>query len=347
MKNNKLSVFKELSKQIESSLFDTKAQRCLAVMVKAELDNLVKNLAEPTVFNRKRLLHLAEGLSYLEAEDKAKQQNINETQLNNAIERLISSKQENKHNFNVLGFLPIIKTNEVGKGGRGYEKEFWLDIQPIIEQSNKDIESHEVYDESDEKIDKYCITYQRTDSSQIKMSWFAKIVLTNGELRMKSVTGYALMLFIITLFFALIALAILTAIVIIFLPQQKNISLFGAFIVLLSPIILYTIFKDIIQPLNRLTLNRVSKVPEFLFLSLLEDEADFEMYRKDKSSYARLTRFVATCPICTAPIWLADGKPDQTAPLVGRCREAPHAHVYSFDRITLKGFFLGHEGYLK
>ena len=41
------------------------------------------------------------------------------------------------------------------------------------------------------------------------------------------------------------------------------------------------------------------------------------------------------------------GKPDQKAPLVGRCREAPHAHVYSFDRVTLKGFFLGHEGYLE
>ena len=27
--------------------------------------------------------------------------------------------------------------------------------------------------------------------------------------------------------------------------------------------------------------------------------------------------------------------------------ESPLAHVYSFDRNTLKGFFLGHEGYLK
>ena len=45
--------------------------------------------------------------------------------------------------------------------------------------------------------------------------------------------------------------------------------------------------------------------------------------------------------------YLADGKPDQKAPLVGRCREAPHAHVYSFDRVTLRGYFLGHEGYLK
>ena len=72
-----------------------------------------------------------------------------------------------------------------------------------------------------------------------------------------------------------------------------------------------------------------------------------EMYKgKDGYKVARVTEFIATCPICSAPIELADGKPDQKAPLVGRCREAPHAHVYSFDRVTLKGFFLGHEGYL-
>ena len=89
------------------------------------------------------------------------------------------------------------------------------------------------------------------------------------------------------------------------------------------------------------------KAPQFLFLALNEDEADMEMYREDGSAITRITRFTSTCPICTAPILLEDGKPDQKAPLVGRCREAPHAHVYSFDRVTLKGYFLGHEGYLK
>lgn len=40
------------------------------------------------------------------------------------------------------------------------------------------------------------------------------------------------------------------------------------------------------------------------------------------------------------------GKPDQKQPLVGRCKEAPHAHVYSFDRMTMKGCFLGVKNYL-
>ena len=346
MKNNKLYVYQELRKQIEQSLFDTKAQRCLSVMVKAELEELAKNQLQPTIFNRKRLLHLAEGLSYSEAEDKSKQQNINETQLNNAIERLIDCKEENRQNFTQIGYLPVVKTNEVGKGGRGYEKEFWLDIHEI-EPQEIDAILNDIRENNIDTTDKYFITYQRIDSSKIKISWFAKLIFTKGELRMKSFTGYSFMIFLILLFFALIAMTVLIVLVIIFLPQQKNISLIGAFSILLMPIITYSIFKEFIRPLNILTINRVGKVPNFLFLSPMEDEADFEMYRKDNSSYARITRFVATCPICTAPIWLADGKLDQKAPLVGRCREAPHMHVYSFDRVTLKGYFLGHEGYIK
>ena len=54
----------------------------------------------------------------------------------------------------------------------------------------------------------------------------------------------------------------------------------------------------------------------------------------------KVTEFTATCPICSGVIELANGKPDQKQPLVGRCREAPHAHVYSFDRVLMSGKLL-------
>ena len=139
---------------------------------------------------------------------------------------------------------------------------------------------------------------------------------------------------------------VLISLIIILLPQQKNMTLYSAFVVMLYPVVIYSFFKNTLLPLQKLTIDRVIKAPQFVFLSLNEDEADMEMYREGGSAITRITRFKSTCPICTAPILLEAGKPDQKAPLVGRCREAPHAHVYSFDRVTLKGFFLGHEGYL-
>ena len=80
----------------------------------------------------------------------------------------------------------------------------------------------------------------------------------------------------------------------------------------------------------------------------VDDNADMEMYKGDsKFRIARITAFVSTCPMCSARIELDYGKPDHKELLIGQCRESPLAHVYRFDRDTLKGFFLGHEAYLK
>lgn len=78
------------------------------------------------------------------------------------------------------------------------------------------------------------------------------------------------------------------------------------------------------------------------------------MYRnKNKLNIARVTEFTAICSICFRVIELVssnrtgNGKPDQKQPLVGSCKEAPNAHVYGFDRMTLKGYFLSVLSYLK
>ena len=65
------------------------------------------------------------------------------------------------------------------------------------------------------------------------------------------------------------------------------------------------------------------------------------MYRdNERNKITRFTKFIATCPICTADIVLREGQPDQKAHLVGRCVESPFAHVYSFDRVTMRGKYL-------
>ena len=80
----------------------------------------------------------------------------------------------------------------------------------------------------------------------------------------------------------------------------------------------------------------------------VDDNADMEMYKGDsKFRITRITAFQSVCPICSVQIQIDYGKPDHKELLFGRCRESPLAHVYSFDRDTLKGFFLGHEGFLK
>lgn len=362
------TIFSMLQADLKKQISSQKRKKCLRVMLEKQLNCFDENnLIETFPFSRKDIKSLVFGRDLEEKELDNIHRYIQQSDLQNAVDEVI----QNKSKYLNLGFLPVINSNYETQpnGGSSRERLFWLDIKPVDDNEideeilTQELEKGEIAQKTDTIISDnsdnefyeqnlvppnfYTIKYEREDLSNIKLSIFSKIVFEKGELKMKSFTGYIVLLVLILLFFASIALIALIALIIILLPQQKNMTLYSAFIIMLYPFVLYSFWKNTLLPLHRLTINRVIKAPQFLFLALNEDEADMEMYREDGSAITRITRFKSTCPICTAPILLEDGKPDQKAPLVGRCREAPHAHVYSFDRVTLRGYFLGHEGYLK
>lgn len=60
--------------------------------------------------------------------------------------------------------------------------------------------------------------------------------------------------------------------------------------------------------------------------------------RKQKSgTIYQLARYEADCPICQSQLSLSDGDPEWPLRIVGRCEASPAEHVYSLDRISLKG----------
>lgn len=74
-------------------------------------------------------------------------------------------------------------------------------------------------------------------------------------------------------------------------------------------------------------------------LVTVEDQNRNFLYKKVK-----LTKYVALCPICNAKVELARGEPDFPRRVIGRCKESPREHVFSFDRVTKLGSFLGKMG---
>lgn len=58
------------------------------------------------------------------------------------------------------------------------------------------------------------------------------------------------------------------------------------------------------------------------------------------ASKVQLTKYVAVCPICEAKVELERGEPDFPRRIIGRCKESPREHIYSFDRVTKLGVFL-------
>jgi hypothetical protein len=84
--------------------------------------------------------------------------------------------------------------------------------------------------------------------------------------------------------------------------------------------------------------DRISMAPMKLLGSNEHDISLEIVTTEDKSGkYLRLIKYASQCPICQAEILLDKGEPDFPRRVVGRCKESPREHVYSFDRITRTG----------
>jgi hypothetical protein len=94
-------------------------------------------------------------------------------------------------------------------------------------------------------------------------------------------------------------------------------------------------------PFSKLFSWRIVMAPAFL-ISIKEENVQMEIIREPhptarNSATIRLIRYAGTCPICEAKVELAEGGREFPNRLIGRCRENPAEHVYSFDRSTCRG----------
>ena len=83
-------------------------------------------------------------------------------------------------------------------------------------------------------------------------------------------------------------------------------------------------------------------LPEKMAIMVFGDDEDgvvldCEQGREGRTAIV-IRRYVADCPICDAEtVMLARGGAEFPGRIVGRCRNSPREHVFSFDRVTLEG----------
>jgi hypothetical protein len=85
--------------------------------------------------------------------------------------------------------------------------------------------------------------------------------------------------------------------------------------------------------------DRIIVAPDWM-LTWKERGATIEIIRSLDTaipSEIKVSRYTATCPICSRMIRLDKGEPDFPWRLIGRCEENPREHVFSFDRSTQLG----------
>ena len=327
MVENKLKIFVELQDLMQNTPLQSKAYDCLKVMCEDSIRSLESNNIAPVTFSRWKLKARVDGerLAGL-ADAKELQKWVDDKKLQKILTNLVERKIEL---FKEFGVIPVVRKNETN-GGKGNERLYWLDVEKYNDVN--EIES----DQSSDDI--HGIYYHRANPNEIKISWFYKLFFRNGEVRNRSINGIFLIsaLFLSFLFWVFFV----TAVSVILVRTEQNLTLLNLLFFITALGFSWVMWKYHFVPMWNLTDHRVIKAP-MMFLALSELDADIEMYRdKDKNQITRFTRFTATCPICTADIILREGMPYQNAPLVGRCVESPFAHVYSFDRVTMKGYLL-------
>ncbi|WP_173912703.1 hypothetical protein [Acinetobacter sp. Marseille-Q1618] len=318
----KIKTFKILFEILINDPTQNRAYDCLKFLCETTLSKIQQDTVEPITFTRYQLKSAVDGKSSADKIDpKALGKWINDQRLNSLMGIII---QKYEKQFEDIGYFPTVKTNDT-VGGKGNERFYWLDIIEAVNIQNND-EITEI---------KNIAYYERTDPAEIKLSWLYKFIFKKGEMKNKSLRGLAM---IIILFGSIIFWAIyVCAFSLVLANKGQGFSSLDLLFILCLYFFSYIMFKFWAIPLWSLPEHRVIKAP-MSFMSLNEDFVDIEMYKdNNKNQITRVTKFKAICPICSSDIILKSGKPDQRAPLVGRCVESPFAHVYSFDRVTMKG----------
>lgn len=212
-------------------------------------------------------------------------------------------------------------------GGRGNVSLYWLELA-----------TEEASAQPPEVEPSSTIRYRRSANGAIKASLAARLFLRNGEMRNLSARGISFLSAILlgsAFWVALLGIMLLS------LGTRAGPISMGSLITLALTLLGFVfVWQQVYAPWFRVIDDCVVKAPHWVS-AFKEVSCELEMFRHEKYRWTRLVRFSADCPVCGSNIELQPGKPDQKFPLVGRCVESPHAHVYSFDRMTLRGTYLG------
>lgn len=210
------------------------------------------------------------------------------------------------------------------KSDGGRASEFWLELRALSESK-----THGADALADNEI-----AYIRELNP--KPSWWAKLLLQNGY-RLEGWRRWAFLIYGVgSILLAALSVALLWGLL--WVMPTWSLRDFG--ISVFSTIFFIYTFWITLRPFVKLLEWRIVMAPAGL-VALNEFNVQMEIVREQNSTMEpgtiRLVRYASTCPQCKAKIEIEDGGKEFVNRLVGRCKENPAEHVYSFDRSSCRG----------
>ncbi|PFH09729.1 hypothetical protein BCF11_2131 [Collimonas sp. PA-H2] len=214
---------------------------------------------------------------------------------------------------------------EKNKSNGGLPSQYYLRICTIPESEISDVQSEEIEH----------VVYIRELTPE--PSWWAKPLLRNGY----RLEGWRKWLFLSYGVVSIIFCAVPILFLWILLWEMPNWSIKNLSTSLISSSFFIFVIWVSLRPFFRLLEWRIVMAPTSL-VAFREIDVQMEIVRDRRFGFnnlgtIRLVRYAATCPQCKAKMAVIDGHKEFPNRLIGRCRENPGEHVYSFDRFTCKG----------
>jgi ribosomal protein S27AE len=304
---------------------EVKAYKVIRLLLEASIAALEKGNQEPQTFDRATLLAILDPKQAAAGRDPARW--LPTTALEAFLDARMNSIRLRAEQMG-LKHLPVIESND-GKGGAGNQRIYWLATRPVetIDGGTQAGREHRQ------------IVYIRTDDGEVQPALFLRLIFRKGVLENRSWRGLMMFIIVVLGMGSLLRWVLASIWSLSTIDQALTLRQLASSVLVVF--LAWLIWRGVHQPWVELVDNRVVKAPASL-LALKEDSAELEMYRDDaKRPWTRFVRFSSECPLCGGQVLLAQGKPDHLMPLVGRCGESPHAHVFSFDRARLSGDYIG------
>ena len=239
-------------------------------------------------------------------------------------EKILPEREQGLQDFARNEGLPFYAWPVKDKSDGGRPSEFWLELRTVSESETQNVEAL-----ADNEI-----AYIRELNP--KPSWWAKLLLQNGY-RLEGWRRWAFLIYGVgSILLAALSIALLWGLL--WVMPTWSLRDFG--ISVFSTVFFIYACWITLRPFLRLLEWRIVMAPAGL-VALTEYNVQMEIIREQVStmgpSTIRLVRYASTCPQCKAKIEIEDGGKEFINRLVGRCKENPAEHVYSFDRFSCRG----------
>lgn len=186
----------------------------------------------------------------------------------------------------------------------------------------------------DQAAEPLSLQYELTPPGKVRAAWYARPLIGAGSFITRSWRG----LLWVAVFLIPVAYLLFSAVVAIaYMYARRPLQTSDIASMLLLTAMAWAIWRISMRPVVWLIDDRISLATE-LWVAWGEETAQLEL-STDENNRRRLqlVRYSAVCPICAGTVELRYAQGLNRRRLLGCCNEAPHEHVFSFDRVSRAG----------